>query len=451
MFNKARWRLVGWNVLVFGILLVILGFAAYGVFASRIYSGVDAELRHQENRVMAVLPQYGYNPYTFFDLNSSFIQGEYRTLVANPVGQVNQSPTECPEPLLVPTTRCRYDSMHPTSDEAITRMVTKIKDTHKLWSPGDPFKAVAIEDLHTDTFRGVPWRSLTFAVVVDGVVEGIIQVSRVANGEVSALQEMRVLLLFGGFFGILLASFGSLFLADRALVPIRQAFARQRQFTADASHELRTPLALIRANAEMLYRHAGPEDGELVGEIIRETDHLNRLVGDLLTLARADAESLKLVSKPVDFRSLVESVHEDLQAIAESRGIGTNVSLNGPVMVQGDETRLRQLLLILLDNALKYTDPGGQVNVSIGKEDNRARLVVSDTGVGIPAGDLPHIFERFYRVDRAREHESGGTGLGLAIARWIVQAHHGNIKVESESGRGARFQVDLPVSAGVSK
>jgi signal transduction histidine kinase len=112
--------------------------------------------------------------------------------------------------------------------------------------------------------------------------------------------------------------------------------------------------------------------------------------------------------------------------------------------VQGDETRLRQLLLILLDNALKYTDEGGRVDVSVGHADRYARLVVADTGVGIPAKDLPYIFDRFYRVDGSRNHENGGTGLGLAIARWIVQAHHGSIKVDSEQGKGARFQVDLP-------
>jgi signal transduction histidine kinase len=108
--------------------------------------------------------------------------------------------------------------------------------------------------------------------------------------------------------------------------------------------------------------------------------------------------------------------------------------------------RLRQLLLILLDNALKYTDPGGQVNVSLSRVDGRARLIVQDTGIGIPPQDVQHIFDRFYRVDRAREHESGGTGLGLAIARWIVQAHHGTIKVESELGKGTKFQVELPAA-----
>jgi signal transduction histidine kinase len=306
-------------------------------------------------------------------------------------------------------------------------------------------------DIRTVRFEGEPQRVLTFTYTINGQPQFIIQISHTVTGEENALKELRFLLIAGSLLGIFLSALGSMFLANRALVPIRQAFSRQRQFTADASHELRTPLALIRANAEMLALHSEqlPEgDSELVGEIIYETDHLNRLVGDLLTLARADAGSLELNARPVDFRALVSDVHDDLSRIAEASGITSEVSLDGPVTVQGDEGRLRQLLLILLDNALKYTDPGGRVDIALARDDNRARLVVSDTGIGIPAEDLPHIFERFYRVDRAREHESGGTGLGLSIAQWIVQAHHGNIKVDSDVGRGTRFQIDIPAASG---
>lgn len=442
LFRTARLGMFGWNVFVFGLLLFILGAAAYGIFKSRIYEGVDAELSHQQDNVLSYLPENGYSAdYAYHEMA---IPAEYRSVLATSSGQIDQA-TGCtanPFALFPPPPYCIH--LTALSQDAIDAVVAATRGK-TAFSPDRPLVATN-DDLRTVTYEGQPWRVLTFAISWQGRVIGIFQVGRVASGEASALAELRILLIFGGLLGLLLAAFAGLFLADRALVPIRQAFARQRQFTADASHELRTPLALIRANAEMLYRHTSTsgQDGELIGEIIRETDHLNRLVGDLLTLARADAESLKLVARPVDFRSLVSSVNEDLQAIAESRGIRTDVTLDGPVVVQGDEGRLRQLLLILLDNALKYTDPGGWVEVSIRREDNRAKLVVADSGIGIPAKDLPHIFDRFYRVDRAREHESGGTGLGLAIAEWIVVAHHGNIKVESDQGRGARFQVELP-------
>jgi signal transduction histidine kinase len=204
----------------------------------------------------------------------------------------------------------------------------------------------------------------------------------------------------------------------------------------------------------MITRHGDripEEDVDLVNEIIGETDRLNRLVSDLLTLARADVERLQIDRHQVDMRALVEDVHEDVQHIAESLGIDSSVSLDGPVTVQGDPGRLRQLLLILLDNALKYTDPGGRVDLSLEHNDNQARLVVRDTGIGIPPKDVSKIFDRFYRVDRARERETGGTGLGLAIARWIVQSHGGNIKVDSELGRGTRFQVDLPAATSMRR
>ncbi|MGH2442076.1 MAG: sensor histidine kinase [Chloroflexota bacterium] len=446
MFKNARLRLAALNVLVFGLLLLLLGFAAYGIFSSHIYSGADAELRHDEDLALAQLRLEGYAPTMAFGNVLKAIPNEYRALLFSPAGSVLEtSDTNCN--LIVTFYTCQDYPVPPTSKDGLHTVLQQNSRAGAAWQPGDAFTMSTIGDLRTDHFQREPYRVLTFSVAVDGTVNSIFQFGRTVAGEESALAELRILLFFGGALGLLLAAVASLFLADRALVPISQAFARQRQFTADASHELRTPLALIRANAEMLYRHestATSPDGELVGEIIRETEHLNRMVGDLLTLARADTESLKLISKPLDFRNLVSGVHEDLQTIATSRGISTNVSLDGRVMVLGDETRLRQLLLILLDNALKYTDSGGEVKVSVRKEDGRARLVVSDTGIGIPPKDLPHIFERFYRVDRAREHESGGTGLGLAIARWIVQAHHGSIKVDSESGRGSRFQVDLP-------
>jgi signal transduction histidine kinase len=461
VFKSARARLVGWNVVVFSLILALLGAGAYYFFSSRIYTGADQDLKNESRNVQQSLIQegaaYSYSPWSFLENNPSLVPAPYRVVTTDNLGTVRWT-TDCyvrtQPPVPSPPTLCGADNYSPTNAAAVREVFAKGRALPP-WTPGGPLQVKFVSDVRSTSFNSLPWRTATFAVVFDGAVVGVVQIAREVAGEEDALKELRLLLIFGGLLGLLGAALGSFFLAYKALVPIRLAFRRQRQFTADASHELRTPLALIRANAEMLARHceALPSgDPELVGEIIRETDHLNRLVGDLLTLARADAESLQLACKPVDFRALVSEVHEDLSRVAESRGIATSVSLNGTVTVQGDEGRLRQLLLILLDNSLKYTDPGGRVDVSIAHEDNRARLVVSDTGIGIPDKDLPHIFDRFYRVDRAREHESGGTGLGLSIAHWIVQAHHGTIKVESELGKGSRFQVDMPaINASAKK
>lgn len=426
MFRAARSRLVAWNVVVMTVIVLVLETAVYAVFSHQIYSGADQELSQRESATVFALSR-STNPITTLNEQNG-LDPTYRTIVAGPTGVVWTS--DCPNPFYPGCSLAMYE---PTSKGTV-------EDAQHDGS--------GYEDTRTVTFRGAPYRVRTFTIQI-GQVMYAIQISRIASGEADALQHLRLLLVVGGAISVLFSGAASLFLANRALVPIRQAFSRQRQFTADASHELRTPLALIRANAEMLSRHLDrlpPSDSELIGEIIDETDHLNRLVSDLLTLARADADSVKIETEPVDFRALVNDVHEDVQRIAESRGILSDITLNGPVTVSGDEVRLRQLILILLDNALKYTDPGGRVDVSLMRRDNHARLAVSDSGIGIPAADLPHIFDRFYRVDRAREHESGGTGLGLSIAQWIVQAHGGTIKVESAVGRGSTFQVELPAT-----
>jgi signal transduction histidine kinase len=435
LFRAARWRLVAWNASVITVVLILLGIAAYRAFASTIYTTLDAKLAQREAYIQAKLPVWSYNEVAFFGYPKYqwLYTPPYRIVAADSTGFTQYNPTECPfpEPTIGPTP-CFGDALQPASQQGI----------YAALRSGD--------DLRTDdSLKRGPQRVLTFSVLnAKDRIQDVIQISADASGEESALQTLRLLLAIGGVVGAILAILGSLLLADRALVPIRHAFQRQRQFTADASHELRTPLSLIRANAEMLSRYGDrmPDgDSDLVTEIIRETDHLSRLVADLLTLARSDTENLKLSVQSVDFRSLVSEVHEDLHRVAETHGIATSLNLDGPLTIQGDETRLRQLLLILLDNALKYTDEGGRVDVSVGHAERYARLVVADTGVGIPAKDLPHIFDRFYRVDGSRNHENGGTGLGLAIARWIVQAHHGSIRVDSEQGKGARFQVDLPV------
>lgn len=428
LFGTARRRLVAWNVSVLSLFLILIFGAVYADFHANIYRSVDQQLQTQQSIIRSGLQNVSWTPSLLMYTSGNYFGEVSRGVIATTKGVVQES-TDCTFGFI---TACPRDYLEPTSQDGI-RVALKTGS-----------------DLRTGYFKGQPERILTWTVespVPPNPLTGVIQISENATGEEQALHELSLLLIGGGSLGILLAALGSLFLAGRALVPIRQAFGRQRQFTADASHELRTPLALIRANAEMMLlrgEHLDDENADLVQEIIRETDHLNRMVGDLLTLARADSEMLELRIAPMDFGALVEDVHDDLQRIAETRDIQGTVSVQGPVTIQGDEVRLRQLLLILIDNALKYTDPGGTVNVSLSRNDNRARLVVQDTGIGIPPQDVSHIFERFYRVDRAREHESGGTGLGLAIARWIVQAHHGTIKVESELGKGTKFQVELP-------
>ena len=222
------------------------------------------------------------------------------------------------------------------------------------------------------------------------------------------------------------------------------ALNAQRRFVADASHELRTPLTTIRGNASLLgqYPQVTPEDRKAaMAQIGQEAERMSRLVDGLLTLARADAGQA-LEFQPVALGQLVEDVV--FQARTLSGGNHLIESEIGPVgAIWGNADSLRQLILILMENAIKYTHPGGQIKVSLEEDAGKAVLSVSDNGAGIAAQDLPHIFERFYRADRSRK--TGGTGLGLSIAKWIVEQHEAEVQVTSTLGQGSTFTVGFPL------
>jgi signal transduction histidine kinase len=226
---------------------------------------------------------------------------------------------------------------------------------------------------------------------------------------------------------------------------LEAAEAQRRQMTADIAHELRNPLSVVRGNLEAMFDGVYPVDVEHLGPIYEGTVLLQRLVEDLRLLTLADTGQLELIRSDVDVEQLLAGVAEGAQAIAQDRGISLQVNpTKGPLVVDGDADRLRQVLGNLLSNALRYTPAGGAVTLSARAAGGGVRFAVTDTGPGIPAGDLPHVFDRFYRGDAARDRAAGGSGLGLAIARALVEAHGGTIEVESAAGRGTTFSVELP-------
>jgi signal transduction histidine kinase len=235
-------------------------------------------------------------------------------------------------------------------------------------------------------------------------------------------------------------------LARRAMRPIDAAFARQRAFVADASHELRAPLTLIRANAELVQRlpDASPAVQEETAAILTEIDGMARLVDDLLLLARLDADALALERAPLDLVELVRAATATMEERARTAGLSLTIEAEPPVRADADASRVRQVVRILLDNAIAYTPRGGTVTVTVGRHGQAATVHVADTGVGIAPDDQARIFDRFYRADRARTRATGGTGLGLAIARALVEAHGGRIAVESAPGRGTAVWFALP-------
>lgn len=289
-------------------------------------------------------------------------------------------------------------------------------------------------------------RVYTVPVHDNGRVVGAVQAARGDWEHQTELRLVGLMSLIGVGLGAIVALPAGLFLARRAMRPIDLAFARQRAFVADASHEFRTPLTLIRATTEYVQRlpDASPAVREELDGVLDEIDATSRLVDDLLVLARVDSAELPLRGQRTDLGELVRSVTGAVAPLADANGLVLSVSIAQGVLAEVDPDRIRQVLRILLDNAVAYTRAGGTIRVSVERHDSRARIAVTDTGVGIALEEQERVFDRFYRADRARARATGGTGLGLAIARELVQAHGGEIGMTSAPGRGTTVWFTLP-------
>lgn len=351
-------------------------------------------------------------------------------------------------------------------------------------------RALAGEESHRTVGGGGSLRVLIAPIRSEGEIVGAVEVGLTDEDVRDTLSSL--LLIIAVAYPIILGvtSAGGLFLAGRALSPIDRvtrvarkisaedlsqrlgldlpddevgrlartfdemierldgAFRRQRQFTADASHELRTPLTAIKGQTEVaLQRERDPAAyREVLRGVNGEVDRMIRLVGSLLTLARADAARIAINREELSVRRLVTDAVEQVSPAASERGLTLTLEPGEDVRLIADQDLVLQLLLNLLDNAVKYTSAGGAINVSWRAADGQAELVIADSGPGVPAEHLPHIFDRFYRVDVARSREAGGAGLGLSICRWIAEAHGGFIEATSEAAGGTTFTVRLPSS-----
>jgi heavy metal sensor kinase len=222
---------------------------------------------------------------------------------------------------------------------------------------------------------------------------------------------------------------------------LEKLFRTQQRFLADISHELRTPLTTVRGNVDLM-RRMGESDPESLDAMKEELERMSRLVGDLLFLARADSGGLPIQKAEVELDTAFLDVYRQVHRLPKR--VAIELEEVDQMKVMGDVDRLKQVILILVDNAIKYTPAGGKVTLSLSQADGLATIRVSDTGVGIPAADLPFIFDRFYRVDKARTRAMGGSGLGLSIAKWVAEAHGGQIRVTSKVDEGTTFSVILP-------
>ncbi len=462
---SIRLRLTLWYTFVLSALLGVIGFAVVNVFAATLRDNADRKLAETVSQVIAV---------------SSASPALGQVLIDVPVeADVFRAAGLYLQAIDFDGRVVRQSAFLGGYDQPL--------DPEGLRSPD-----VAVSPLQRDVYVGqTHLRVLTAPIRTQTQLAGYLQVGLSLDANDAALAQLTRILLVGGAAGVVLAGVGGAFLARQALRPIdiithtaiaitdagdlgrripaaptrdevgrlartfnhmlerlEALFRSQQRFTADISHELRTPLTTIRGNVDVMRRTRVADDASL-DAIQSETERMTRLVGDLLLLAQADA-GLPIRREPVSLDTLLLDVYRQVRVIAN--GVDVSLGDEDAVIVMGDPDRLKQLVLNLADNAIRYTPAGGRVTLSLKRDSGWAQLSVSDTGPGIPPEHLPHVFDRFYRVDKSRSRREsgksgalgGGAGLGLSIAQWIAQSHSGRIDVKSEVGKGTTFTIYLP-------
>ena len=281
----------------------------------------------------------------------------------------------------------------------------------------------------------------------DGEQVAVVYVGKDVTAMYNGLQKATYSLAALAVLALAVAAGVGHFLAGKAIVPLIEAYEKQRQFAADASHELRTPLSVVMASADLLENDpsiTSPFLKQVIADVRDEVKKMTKLVSDLLFVARSDNQALKIKLSKLDLAAAADQTVRLMQPLADKKKIAIVREGDAALTVKMDEQKMKQLLLILVDNAVKYTMEGGKVTVRVTSPTaGKIRLEVEDTGIGISKEDQARIFDRFFRVDKARSREMGGNGLGLAIAQEIVSLHGGNIHVESELGKGTKFIVTM--------
>jgi signal transduction histidine kinase len=415
MLERMRWRLTIGYAGIFALILLLLATAAV--------AGFSRELTDQQDTLLTQEAE---------DLERNLLDGDHREVLAE--GSAEYS----------------WVALDPNG-----HVTDRDPTAATLGTLGLPSKALARESLEEDagvsaTIRGPQGRVRVVSMPMredSGEVVGVVQYARSLKGVQQTIGRFVLLLLPLGLGGLGAALFGGLYMAGRAMRPARESFEKQRAFVADASHELKTPLTLIRADTEMvLYRgHLNQEDQKLVEHSLAETDRMGAILSDLLLVARLDADEADVATKPFDLVSVLSEEAERFGVRAADKEIHLGVQTPSELPARGDSKRTRQIIAVLLDNAVRFVPPGGSIAVSGRLQDRWVEASVTDTGPGISAEHLPRVFDRFYRAEASRTRStSGGTGLGLAIARELARAQDGDLVAESVEGRGATFRLRLP-------
>ncbi len=456
--RSLRFRLTLWYSFVLALGLALLSGFIWIAMRQQLYSEIDAELRSRAQALAEFLRQESSeSPRYFTDEIEDFasaLPSEFAIEISASNGAVTFA-TKRSDALFR-----RFHRMgggeSPVRVEAAGKSYHVIQRLAKV--PGQELRLCVADSLtRTDDFLrqlGVLLLTAVPGVVFIAALGGYLLSAR-ALGPVDAMTNKA-------------RSIGIENLSERLAIPntddeihrlaeawnemlarLETAVTRISQFTSDASHELRTPIALIRSTAEIALRRPRSDEQyrQSLEQIQGESERMTQLVEDLLFLARADAQALFAKMGEVDMRPLIEETCGAIALLAEEKHVRFEViPSEGPIFLTGREPALRRMLIALLDNALKYTPPGGAISVTAQRANGTVQLSVRDTGIGIADTELPHIFERFFRADPSRNRDSGGHGLGLAIAQTIARHHNGVIVAESSAGQGSEFRVILPAT-----
>jgi heavy metal sensor kinase len=463
-FNSIRSKLTAWYVLLLGIILVLFSILLFFFLSKRLYEGVDNSLTISA-RIVARSTQINNSRTPFPGLDLFFDQ--FMGFGTNKSYKIYDKSGN------IGSLSKNFDgSQFPLSQRAYSAAL----------KGGTSYETFFISEDH-------PIRVVTMPVLRGATLSNLVQVGTSLKVVVDTLKNLQIILWTAVPAVLLLTALIGRFIARRALKPVanitqtakdigaganlskripvpevkdeigqlaltfnsmmdrlESSFKQMRQFSSDASHELRTPLTVLKGQGELvLGKERKPEEyQEVISSNLEEVQYMSKVLEDLFLLSKSDENQIALDCESVDLKLLIEEVCKHAEIIASEKNIKIMIAYLEEVQVYGDPVRLRQMIWNVIVNGIKYTQPEGTVKISAQSMGDNTLITIQDNGIGISEKDLPLIFNRFYRVDKARSRQEGGTGLGLSICKFIVDAHKGTINIESKLGEGTKFKISLP-------